>query len=351
MISGLSSAAGRPATRDQAAASNLNEIEPMEATPSAPDATSASPFRAFAILNARSGSCDVAVVKAELARCFGAVTVDYHELNEGEDLAKVVADALASGVHQVVAGGGDGTILAVASLLVGADVHFACLPLGTANVLARELGIPTDLPGAARLAASQLVEHDQQVKTSRVATIDAMKLAGRHYLTQVGVGIDALMIQNTSTDAKRRLGRLAYLITAAKHILAFQSHRFEVTVDGQKRKLRASQIVVANTGMMGQPPFRWGPDIHADDGRLNICFIKSAGLRDYARLFWVVFRGHREKTPNMRHQSFERELEIRSRHPLPVQADGEIVGETPIRIELIHQALRIIVPLDDPRVP
>lgn len=313
----------------------------------APAVTDRPAPRAFAIVNARSGSCDIDAVKGELSRCFGAVEVEIHELEEGDDLASVVAGAVAAGFDQVVAGGGDGTVSAVASLLVGSEVPFACLPLGTANVLARELGIPTDLAGAARLAASLLVERDRGEKTSRVATIDAMKVGDRHYLTQVGVGIDALMIKHTTTDAKRRLGRLAYLITAAKHILAFKPHRFEVAVDGQARKLRASQIVVANTGMMGQPPFRWGPDIHPDDGRLNICIIKSAGLRDYARLFWVVFRGHRERTPNMRHESFERVLEIRSRSPLPVQADGEIVGETPIRIEVAHRALRVVVPLND----
>ena len=311
------------------------------------DTSRPSPVRAFVILNARSGSCNVEDVKRELASSFGPVELEFHELAEGDDLGALVARARSEGFHQIVAGGGDGTVSAVASLLVGTDVRFACLPLGTANVLARELGIPTDIAGASRLAASHLLERDEPVKTSRVATIDVMKVGDRHYLTQVGVGIDSLMIQETTTDAKRRLGRLAYLITAAKHILAFKPHRFEVTVDDRTTKLKASQIVVANTGMMGQPPFRWGPDIHPDDGKLNICFIKSASLRDYARLFWVVFRGHREKTPNLRHQAFERTMEIRSRHPLPVQADGEIVGDTPVRIEVVRRALQIIVPLND----
>ena len=309
-----------------------------------------SSLRVFVILNARSGSCVLDDVKAEVTRSFDGIDLKFHELAEGQDLATIVAEAIAAGFHQVVAGGGDGTISAVASLLVGAEVQFACLPLGTANVLARELGIPTDLVGASRLAASRLVERDHELKTSRVATIDAMKVGDRHYLTQVGVGIDALMIQNTSSESKRRLGRLAYLMTAAQHILAFKPHRFVVTIDGKRYKIRASEIVVANTGMMGQPPFRWGPDIHPDDGRLNICFIKSARLRDYLRLFWVVFRGHREKTPHMQHESFKRELLIESRHPLPVQADGEIVGETPIRIGVVHRALKIIVPLNDPAV-
>ena len=307
----------------------------------------AHPPWAFVILNAQSGTCVVEDVKRELATHFGAVELRYHDLTSGEDLATVVAEAVASGCHQIVAGGGDGTISAIASLLVGSHLQFAVLPLGTANVLARELDIPTDLAGACRLAAARLVEQDHEVKTARVLKIDAMKIGERHYLTQVGVGIDALMIQSTSSESKRRLGKLAYMISATKHILSFKTHRFEVSVDGVRRKLRASQIVVANTGMMGQPPFRWGPDIKPDDGRLNISFIKSAGVRDYMRLFWVVFRGHREKTPNMRHQAFDRVMTIKSRHPLPVQADGEIVADTPVTIEVVHHALNVVVPAGD----
>ena len=303
--------------------------------------------RAFVILNAQSGTCVVAEVQREVTQHYEAVDLRWHELTEGDDLAAVIQQALADGCDQVLAGGGDGTVSAVASLLVGTEVQFAILPLGTANVLARELAIPTDLPGACRLAASRLLERDHEAKTSRLLTIDAMKVGDRHYLTQVGVGIDALMIQNTSKAAKRRLGRLAYVISATRHIIAFKPRRFTVTVDGVVRKLRASEIVVANTGMMGQPPFRWGPDIRPDDGRLNVCFVNSARLRDYARLLWVVFRGHREKTPNMRHQMFDHTMTIDSKHRLPVQADGEIVGETPITISVVHGALRVVVPMTD----
>jgi len=307
--------------------------------------TSKKPSRAFVILNARSGSCVVDDVKRELSDHFGVVELRFHELMEQDDLKAVVDGAVSSGFDQVVAGGGDGTVSAVASLLVGSHVQLALLPLGTANVLARELNIPTDLAGACRLAASRWAEEEHEAKTSRVIRIDAMKVGDRHYLTQVGVGIDALMIQTTSTESKRRLGRLAYLISATKHMLAFKQHRFTVTVDGTTRKLRASQIVVANTGMMGQPPFRWGPDIRPDDGQLNVCFIKSAGVGDYLRLFWVVFRGHQEKTPNMRHQKFRRAITIESKRPLPVQADGEIWGDTPVTVEVIHQALNVVVPV------
>ena len=309
-----------------------------------PGPSSSTFARVFAILNAQSGSCNIEDVRRELAEHFGPVELRFHELSADDDLAAVVAEALGAGAEQVVAGGGDGTISAVADHLTGSGVPFALLPLGTANVLARELGVPTDLAGACRLAAAPWVERDGAAKTSRLRAIDAMKVGERHYLTQVGVGIDALMIQNTSTEAKRRLGKLAYMMSAVTHILAFKVHRFTVMIDGRTRKLKAAQIVVANTGMMGQPPFRWGPDIDPGDGRLNVCYVNPAKVRDFMRLFWVVFRGHREKTPHIRHESFEREMTIRSRHPLPVQADGEILGDTPVTITVVRDALQVVVP-------
>ena len=268
----------------------------------------------------------------------------FHELEEGQDLGAILREAVASGVRLVIAGGGDGTVSAVASDLVGLDVDLALIPLGTANVFALELGIPTDLSLACRLAASRWLEQRDAERTSEVVPVDAMRVGDRHYLTQVGVGIDALMIQNTTTEAKKRLGKLAYMLTAFRHIVAFRPHRFTVTVDGASHRLSASEIVVANTGMMGQPSFRWGPDIVADDGQLNVCFIKSARWHDYARLLWVVFRGHREKTPQMRHMSFRDSITIESRSPLPVQADGEIWGDTPVTVGVAPHALRVVVP-------
>ena len=305
------------------------------------------PLRVFAILNAQSGTCVPDEVRRELATHFGAIDLRLHEITEGDDLPSIVQRALADGCDQILAGGGDGTISMIASLLVGTDVQLAILPLGTANVLARELNIPTDLAGACRLAASRLLERDHEAKTSRLLTIDAMKVGDRHYWTQVGVGIDALMIQTTTSEAKRRLGKLAYVLSATRHIIAFKPRKFTVTIDGQSRRLRASEIVVANTGMMGQPPFRWGPDIHPHDGRLNVCFVNPARLHDYARLLWVAFRGHRAKTPSIEHQVFDRSLTIDSKHRLPVQADGEIVGETPVTINVVHHALRVVVPHND----
>ena len=299
--------------------------------------------RAFAVLNPRSGSCSVADVRKALASTMPDVAIEIHEVAQGDDLAAVVRSALDRGCDPIIAAGGDGTVSTVADVLVGTPAHLIVLPLGTANVLARELGIPVDLNGACSLAALRLIEGEH-----RIARIDAMKVGGRHYFTQVGVGIDALMIRDTADEQKRRFGRLAYLWTAATRVLGFKPRKLAITIDNRTIEARASQVVVANTGMMGQPPLRWGPDISAEDGRLDICIVRARTLFHYLGLLRHVVMASHKQSNRVRYEVASRSINIDSKHKLPVQADGEVLGETPVRIEVIPAAVHVVAPVGEP---
>ena len=260
--------------------------------------------------------------------------LEVYETRDGEDLGGVVRDRVRQGVDLVIAAGGDGTVSAVADALAGSGTPMGILPMGTANVLARELEIPLDVDAAARLL----------VGDHRLATIDAMKVGGRHYLTQVGVGLDALMIRDTPTAQKKRFGKLAYLWSAAKHLVGFQPRRFTIEIDGRSAHRRASQVIVANVGTLGQPPFRWGPDIKVDDGTLDVCVSKARTFYHYLGLFWhVVTRRHRAD-PNVRYEKATPLGVDRHEAPVPVQADGEIIGETPVRVEVVPGAVKVVAP-------
>jgi diacylglycerol kinase (ATP) len=300
--------------------------------------------RAFVVLNPRSGSCTVADVRRAIDQHLGGMEVEVHEVSQGDDLRGLVRSAIDRGCDPIVAAGGDGTVSVVADVLVGTETHLVVLPLGTANVLARELGIPVDLEGACQLGAHPVKLGSLAGTDHGVFRLDAMKIGNRHYFTQVGVGIDALMIRDTADTHKKRFGRLAYLWTAAISLVGFQPRRFTITVDDRPIVAKASQVVVANTGMMGQPPLRWGPDIRADDGRLDVCIVRARTVLDYLGIFWYVVHARHRQSPNVRYLVAERSVEIATKHPLPVQADGEIVGDTPVRIEVVKNALRVVVP-------
>ena len=300
--------------------------------------------RAFVVLNPKSGSVTVADVRRAIDQHLGGMDVEVHEVSREDDLRGLVRSAIDRGCDPIVAAGGDGTVSVVADVMVGTEAHLVVLPLGTANVLARELGIPVDLEGACRLGAHCVKLGSLAGTDHAVFRLDAMKVGDRHYFTQAGVGIDALMIRDTAEEHKKRFGRLAYLWTAATALVGFQPRRFTITVDDRAIVAKASQVVVANTGMMGQPPFRWGPDIRADDGRLDVCIVRARSILDYLGIFWYVVRARHRQSPNVRYLVAERSVAIATKHPQPVQADGEILGNTPVRIEVVPNALKVVVP-------
>ena len=303
---------------------------------SEPTGAEGCPRRVVAIMNPNAGSAAGDAIRNALGECFaeGESRLEIYETRDGEDLGAVVRDRLARAVDLMIAAGGDGTVSAVADALAGSGTTMGILPMGTANVLARELEIPLNVADAARLLVG---DHD-------LTTIDAMKVGPRHYLTQVGVGLDALMIRDTPTEEKKRFGKLAYLWAAAKHLAGFQPRRFSLEVDGKPIQARASQVIVANVGTLGQPPFRWGPNIRVDDGTLDVCVSKAKTVLHYLGLFWHVATRRHKADPNVRYFQARRSVAIATKHPLPVQADGEIVGETPIRIEVVPGAVKVVVP-------
>ena len=300
--------------------------------------------KVFAVLNPRSGSCSVADVRRAIEDQMGSEGVEVHEVSEGDDVKAIVRSAVDRDYDSIIAAGGDGTVSTVADVLVGTEARLIVFPLGTANVLARELGIPVDLEGACRLGASHLREEIEAGRGWAVSRIDVMKIEGRHYLTQVGVGIDSLMIRDTDTEHKRRFGRLAYMWTALARLIGFHPRRFAITVDDRTIVVKASQVLVANTGMMGQDPLRWGPDIRPDDGRLDVCIVRARSLAHYLGLLWHVIRASHKSSPHVRYEVASRSVVIDAKHPLPVQADGEILGSTPVRIEVVPLAIKVVVP-------
>jgi diacylglycerol kinase family enzyme len=183
------------------------------------------------------------------------------------------------------------------------------------------------------------------------AAIDAMKVGDKHYFTQVGVGIDALMIRDTGTEAKQRFGRVAYLWTGFTRLVGFQPRRFFLTVDGKSIKTRASEVLVANCGTLGLKPLTWGPNIRLDDGRVDLCVVRAGSMWDYLRVSWHVLRKTHRDDPKLHYRKVERSVILRTRKPLPVQADGEIIGETPVEVTVVAGAVKVAVPSNAPSPP
>ncbi|WP_210420135.1 diacylglycerol/lipid kinase family protein [Aquisphaera giovannonii] len=292
--------------------------------------------RMFVVINVKSGNASPDEVRRAMREGWKGRPEDQWiwQPGEGEDIVEAVRLAAAEGYDTVVAAGGDGTVSAVAGALVGTKAKLAIIPLGTANVLARELGIPIEVQGA-----SDLVNGPHEVDA-----IDAMAYRNKHYFTQIGVGLDALMIRDTKTEDKKRLGVLAYVWTAVKKAVGFQPHRFSVSVDGKTSRPKAVQVLLANCGALGTSGLRWGPDIAINDGRIDVLVLRAASLLSHLRVASNFVLGRHRQDPATSYQKAARVVAIQSERPLPVQGDGEVVGETPIEVQVVPRALRVVVP-------
>lgn len=293
--------------------------------------------RLFVVVNVKAGSSAPEQVRQEMTGRWSqaATDLEIHEISEGEDILEVVRLAVAQGFDTVVAAGGDGTVSAVANGVLGSPARLGIIPLGTANVLARELNIPLNLPDACALVTG----------SHEIACIDAMRVDDKHYFTQVGVGVDAIMIRDTPTEHKKRLGVVAYLWTATLRLIGFKARRFSILADGRRARPRALQVVLANSGTLGASELRWGPDVRVDDGRIDVCILRARTLFDFVSLAWSVIRGRHKKDGKIRYLTARESVAVSTDRPLPVQGDGEVIGETPLEVHVVPGALRVVVPV------
>ncbi len=292
--------------------------------------------RAFVIVNPASGHYqpDATVAAIERAAVTGALELEFREISIGESVSDIIRAAAARGFDMFVAVGGDGTVSGVVEGLDGSPVPIAIVPVGTGNLLARGLGIPLDPVAAAGLIAG---EHATR-------TIDAMRVGTRVFVLNVGVGISSATVRDTSNADKRRFGRAAYVGTGLRELLGFRPCRFTVTVDGRATPVRATEITVANCDFIGDIPWPWAPEILPDDGKLDVCLVLVPTAGESIRSGLRTMRHRRKPLPNVRWLRARRSIRIETNRTLPVQGDGDLIGETPVEVIALPQAVRVIVP-------
>lgn len=222
--------------------------------------------------------------------------------------------AVSAGVDLVLACGGDGTVAACAEGVTGTGVPLAIIPLGTGNLLARNLGIPTGLEEALEVALGD----EQQ-------PIDAGQVNGTLFVVMAGLGLDARMLSGTSEPLKKRLGWLAYAIAAVRH-LGDRPMRVTISADGGRpRRLRVSALIVGNVGWLrGGLPLL--PDARPDDGLLDAVALVARGLTG-----WLSVAAHillRRPAHGRVYRVQFAELQVRLSRPQPWELDGEVMGSS-----------------------
>ncbi len=275
-------------------------------------------------------------LRAVLRDRFGAsgLTYEWVDIQPGCPVAELVAGRLREGFDCAVAAGGDGTVSAVAHALVGGPVPLGIVPAGTGNLVARELGLPLDVEAAVGVLAGP----------RNTRRLDAMRMGGNTYLLNAGVGINAEVIRRTSRLGKSLFGLSAYVGTAVWKVLQARPRRMEITVDGERHVYEATDVLISNCGALARGLHPHGPDIRPDDGQLDVCVICMKTPLEYP--WYYLLKSLRLRPSNRVIYGFaaRRRVTVHCGVPLTVQADGDIIGTTPLAIDVLPRALTVIVP-------
>jgi YegS/Rv2252/BmrU family lipid kinase len=241
-------------------------------------------------------------------------------------------EAIQANVDLVIAAGGDGTVTACAAGLAGQPVPLAILPIGTGNLLAVNLGVPTELSQAIDVAVTGI---DRK--------IDLGVANGRPFVAMAGLGLDANMLASTSESAKKRFGYAAYVIAMLRH-LRDRPLRVAVRTDGgTPRKYSVTGIVVGNVGWLHRG-IRLLPDASPDDGLLDVAVLTASGLTGSIILGLRILL--RRDGPRLVRGSF-RSLRIRVDREQLWEIDGEVAGSTrELRVRLHAEKLVLRVPAE-----
>jgi YegS/Rv2252/BmrU family lipid kinase len=246
------------------------------------------------------------------------------------DATALAREAAAQGLDAAVACGGDGTVNEVANGLAGSATALAVLRGGTANVWAKETRVPRTPARATRL----LVDGETRA-------VDLGKAGERYFLLMAGVGFDAQIVRELAAGAKQRWGAAAYLLHGIRRALGYRGGESELSLDGEALRSALYWLLLGNTrsyaGVLNLTHLA-----RADDGALELLLLRRGGLLRLASLIpSVLLRRHHRR----RGVLYRRLASLDITTPgLPVQVDGEYLGETPMRFEVARRALRVIVP-------
>jgi YegS/Rv2252/BmrU family lipid kinase len=275
-------------------------------------------------------------MRDKVAGALRAAAVDAKiELVSGGECAPRCRAIAERGDALVVVGGGDGTISAAASALIGTDTLLGILPLGTLNHFARDLGIPPEIDKAAELIAR-----------GPVRRVDVAEMNGRIFINNSAVGLYPLMVLDRDLQRKKlgRSKRLAMIVASLRTLASFDHQRLTLTVNDQQARVDTPLLFVGNNDYridLGAP----GQRESIDEGELSVFVMRKKSRRGFVAASVRALFGRARKDDMVKLDDVQR-LRVESRRgALAVSLDGEVVRETPPLDYKIHKkALRVIAP-------
>ncbi|MFL6529427.1 MAG: diacylglycerol/lipid kinase family protein [Chthoniobacterales bacterium] len=257
----------------------------------------------------------------------GAVLRATARCGDAECLAR---NAVNEGYRTVVAAGGDGTINEVVNGIAGSGASLGLLPIGTMNVFATELGLPT----------ADLTRCWEIIREGRTRAIDLPRANKKHFVQLAGVGFDAQVIKQTSRALKRSFGPLSYLVSAA-HIAARTPPRLRI--ESKDAVTKEGSFVLIGNGRLYGGPFPFFKQAVIDDGLFDVLVFKRFNYIELLRYMQDVILRPQITSPEVEYFQTTA-LRVTSDAAVPVEVDGELIGNCPIDFKIRSHGLRVFAP-------
>jgi YegS/Rv2252/BmrU family lipid kinase len=274
----------------------------------------------------------------------GGITTELAPTLAPNSATQIARQAVEQHRGLVIACGGDGTINEVVNGLARSQTPMAILPAGTANILAKELRIPWDIPHAARMLSNAAV---RRIALGIVVPLDgnvsaAMPREGRYFLSVAGAGPDGAIVNGVHAGLKRRAGILAYWAEGFRQLLRYNFAEMRIESHGQER--RATIIVVGRTKHYGGPfKITTGADLFEDS--FEILTYSKRSRFAYASCLPALWMGKLRAREGI--EAWKADHSVcapAGAHPVYAQVDGEPVGRLPLSFRIVPDALSILTP-------
>jgi YegS/Rv2252/BmrU family lipid kinase len=250
---------------------------------------------------------------------------------------RLATAAVREGVELLVAHGGDGTVMEVAAALVGTGRPLGLLPAGTGNLLAGNLGVRR----TPRAAADVILRgHVRPIDVGRLSTTAGT----RYFAVAAGMGFDAELMHRTPHGSKRTFGVGAYVATAVGLATTITRATLRIETERVTLEAPAATVLIANCRELipGVLPLA-ERGIEPDDGVLNVVVLDARSLPSAARVAWRLLLRQGASDPGVTYLG-ARHVHVSADRDLPVQADGEACGRSPLTVEVVPRGLAVLAP-------
>ena len=255
-----------------------------------------------------------------------------HQAGDAIELAKAAAK---EGIDALAVYGGDGTLMEAISGLIGSEIPLVILPGGSANVLATELGIPTDLKEACAI----LSRNPLQTKTIDVGQFDK-----RYFLIRISLGFEAEVVKGADRQTKNKIGIFAYFLSAVAALKETQKAVYHLRIDGKEYEVQGLACIISNMGNLGFSNISLDKHIDVSDGLLDVVVVRKSNLSLFKLMVVTLLKRERPDNLELVQHWQGKDVSVSSSLNQAVQCDGEVLEKVPVNIKVIPGAIKVLVP-------